>query len=311
MKKILFVGLAFMSLLSCKKQELTPNSSSSGQTTKPNVNNEKIYNLVWGLGPDGRVYRWNPAGNNWAEPNAAARMIDISVSQDGSTAVWAIGNGNRVYRWNATSNSWDEPNNTARLSQISACTATEAWGVLETSVDPVTGVTVRDVYKTFNGGATWSLMPKTGLPNYDGNQGLLRVSATDPNSAIGIGRDYKAYKFNYSTNQWSLIISGDTKTFRSLSGGIATSCWGVGYANPTSINDDVYRLFDSSPFGGGTLSWGKPNPAGMMKLVSTSVYGDTWAIGYDNRVYRWNATSNSWDEPNSAARLRVVSSGRD
>jgi len=266
MKKILFVGLAVMSILaSCKKQEITPNSETSGKTKKPLVENEKINNLVWGLGSDGRVYRWNPPGNNWAEPNAAARMIDISVSQDGSSAVWAIGYGNHVYRWNAASNSWDEPNSTARLSQISACTATEAWGVLESTV-PNSTITYRNVYKTFNGGTTWSLMPMNGLPNVGGSTGLFRVSATDPNSAIGIGRDRKAYKFNYSTNQWSLIVSGDTKVFRSLSGGVETFCWSVAYSSDP--NDKVYQLFNSEPWISPYPGWFEANPAALMKSVS-------------------------------------------
>lgn len=301
MKKILFVGLAFMSLLSCKKQELTPNSSSSEQTTKPHTNNqEKSGNLVWGLGADHRVYRWNPAGNNWAEPNAAARMYDISVSQDYSGAVWALGYDGRVYRWNATSNSWDEPNSTARLTQISACSATEAWGVYQVGA-------ARNVYKTFNGGATWSLMPMNGLPNSSGNTGLMSVSATDGNSAIGIGRDLKAYKFNYSTNQWSLIVAGDTKIFRCLSGGIATVCWSI--ASSPSVNDVVYKLNYEPWISGGTYSWTVPNSAGLMRLLSTSVDGVVWALGYDNRVYRWNAGTNSWDEPNPAARLDDIASG--
>lgn len=308
MKKIVFIGLAVMSIMSsCKKEDLTPNSETSGKTKKPHTTDqEKSTNLVWGLGSDARVYRWNPSGNNWAEPNPAARMIDISVSQDGSGAVWAIGYQNHVYRWNAASNSWDEPNSTARLSQISACTANEAWGVSETTV-PNSTITYRDVYKTFNGGTTWSLMPMSGLPSVGGSTGLFRVSATDPNSAIGIGRDRKAYKFNYSTNQWSLIIAADTKTFRSLSGGLLTPCWAVAYSS--SVNDFVHRL-DAQPWiGPNSYIWSTPNPAGLMKMVSTSTLGVVWALGYDDRVYRWNGVTNSWDEPNPAARLRIVSSG--
>lgn len=304
MKKMLFVGLAIMSIMSCKKQEITPNSNASEKEKKPFVNNEKTSHLIWGLGTDGRVYRWNPPGNNWAEPNAAARMVDVSVSHDGSGAVWAVGLENRVYRWNASSNSWDEPNSGARLNQISACTATEAWGVSETNGPTGTGITYRKVYKTFNGGATWSLMPMNGLPDVGGNTGLFRVSATDPNSAIGIGRDRKAYKFNYSTNQWSLIIAGDTKVFRTLSGGLATTCWAVAYS--TSPNDRVYQLIQddisSSP-------WLEPNTGAFMKFVATNTLGDVWALGYDDRVYRWNGGP-SWSEPNPAARLRMISCGR-
>lgn len=302
MKKMFFVGLAIMSIMSsCKKQELTPNSETSEKTTKPHViDQEKAGSLAWAVGSDYRVYRWNPAGNNWAEPNPAARMISISVSQDNSGAVWALGTDGHVFRWNAATSSWDEPNNTVRLSQISACSATEAWGVIKISGD--VNDLYRDVYKTFNGGATWSLMPATGLPTISLARGARSVSAINGTTVVAIGRDSKAYTFNYSTNVWSLIKSGDTQTFDCLSGGISTHLWGV--AAGTAPNNTVYKLSSTTPY-----SWITPNPAGLMTNVSASVDGVIWGIGYDGRVYRWNAGTNSWDEPNPAARLRMVSSG--
>lgn len=280
-KLVALATLTVLSVLSCKKEINNTTSKDPKGSVKNPIPSEKAISVVWGIGADYRVYRWN--GASWDEPNPAAGLKRVSVGQDNSGAVWGLGTDNRVYRWNATTNVWNEPAPGFGLTQIAAYSANVAWGI---------GTTNNALYKTTNGGVTWSLQTKSGIPIYAGAQDLISISTMDGGSLVAITESYKAYKL---TTSWTPIgLLSSQPNFKWISGS-SSICWAVG------IDNKVYR------FNGTT--WVQPNPAAGLYSLSMSDEEVVWGIGGGGRVYKWNATSNSWDEPNPAAALSYVSSG--
>lgn len=279
-KLLTIAGLSALAMSSCNKEEFSPVTQPA---KKPVANTEKSVNLVWGVGSDQRVYRWN--GASWDEPNPAARLTRVSVSQDASGEVWATGPGDKVHRWTGTA--WYQPNSAITMTRIAAYSGNVAFGV---------GGTNANIYKTTNGGVSWSAIPKTGLPvASNGAWGLVSISTMDGVSAVGVGFDFLPYKYDASTNTWSLINSF-APNMSQISGSV-DMCWGIGCSSTGILNNKVWR----GP------SWTEPNPAAGLRFVSSSVNDDVWGLGSDYRVYKWNGTA--WAEPNSAARLVYISSG--
>lgn len=280
-KSVALATLTVLSVLSCKKEiNNTTSNGSKGSGTNP-ISAEKAASVVWGVGSSNRVYKWN--GSSWDEPNPAAGLKTVSVGQDNSGAVWGLGTDNRVYRWNAVTNVWDEPSPGLGLTQIAAYSANVAWGI---------GTTNNALYKTTNGGLTWSLQTKSGIPVYAGAQNLISISTMNGGSLVAITESYKAYKL---VTSWTPItLPSSQPNFSSISG-FPGICWAVGTDNK------VYRFNGSA--------WVQPNPAAGLYRLSMSDEEVVWGIGGGGRVYRWNATLNIWDEPNPAASLTYVSSG--
>lgn len=286
-KSLALAGATVFALAACNKEDIRP--TTAGAIKKPHASgSEKSTNYVWALGSDQRVYRWN--GTSWDEPNAAARMYRISVSQDGSGAVWAIGGSNRIYKWNGTS--WDEPNPSKVLSVVSAYSATVAWGVA------ITGTP----FLTTDGGLNWTAISTTGLPA----SGILNVSVSSQYYAVAIGTDFRVYDYDPNSSSWSAVSAPATKVFSLSSvtttgGAIGSSYW---YVTADNTGGSAFKVFR------GPVETAVTPTANMYMLAAslpTLGASKVWAIGYDNRVYRWNGTS--WDEPNTAARLASISSG--
>jgi hypothetical protein len=295
-KLLTIAGLSVMAMASCKKEEI---NKAAQPAEKPAVTSgsEKSTNSVWGLGSDQRVYKWN--GATWSEPNAAARMSTISACQDGSGSAWATGYTSKVYRWNGAS--WDEPNPSVTMMKIAAYSTSGAYSI---------GSVANNIYRTVDGGVSWSAIPKTGLPaKSNGAQGLLDITTSYGGmDIIGIGFDAKAYAYNPGTSTWTLISGSPQMLMISgvspIIGDPVTNSktWGIG-CNSDGVID--YKVWAHVSFG--SASWTQPNPAASLKFVSTSVENHVWGLGYDNRVYKWNGSS--WSEPNAAARLVYISSG--
>lgn len=283
-KSVALATLTVMSLLSCKKEINHSISNESKGSVKNPIPTEKAVSVVWGVGLDNRVYKWN--GSTWDEPNPSASLKSISVGQDNSGAVWGLGTDNRIYKWNAATNVWTEPAPGFGLTQITAYSANVAWGI---------GTTNNALYKTTNGGATWALQTKSGIPFYGGAQNLISISTMDGVSLVAITEGKKAYKLMTSSTSWTPIspIAGQPN-FLSISGSPSV-CWAVG------TDYKVYR------FNG--MSWSQPNPAAGLYRLSMSDEEVVWGIGGGGRVFKWNPTTNIWDEPNPAAGLNQVSSG--
>jgi hypothetical protein len=281
-KLLAIAGLSAIAMSSCNKEEVRPASRPSKNPPATTLS-EKSVNSVWGIGSDNRVYRWN--GTSWDEPNAAARLTRISVSQDASGGVWGTSSGNNVFIWNGTS--WGEPNTSARMTRISAYSNTIAFGV---------GNVNADIYKTTNGGLSWSSIPKTGLPvSSSGQWGLISISTVDGVNAVGVAFDFLPYTYDPILGTWSLM-SGSAPYLAQISRS-ATAFWATGCSSVGALNYQVWK----GP------SWVQPNPAAGLRFISTSINDDVWGLGSDNRVYKWNGSS--WSEPNSAARLVYISSG--
>lgn len=285
-KSVALATLTVLSVLSCKKEINNSISNDSKGPGKNPIPSEKAVSVVWGIGGSNRVYRWN--GSSWDEPNPAAGLKTVSVGQDNSGAVWGLGTDNRVYRWNTVTNTWDEPAPGFGLTQITAYSANVVWGI---------GTTNNALYRSTNGGLTWALQTKSGIPIYGGAQNLISISTMTGGSLVAITESYKAYKLSSTspTASWTPItLPSSQPNFRSISGS-PTTCWAVG------IDNKVYRFTGSA--------WVQPNPAAGLYSLSMSDEEVVWGIGGSNRVYKWNAISNSWDEPNPAAGLYSVSSG--
>lgn len=288
-KKLALISVTLLTVFSCQKEvnsNSTDNLSTKKQATIPS-GVEKSGNLVWAIGYDGRVYRWN--GSSWDEPNSAARLARVSVTQDNSGSVWGGGSDNRVYKWNGSS--WDEPNSAIRMSKITASSANVAYAV----------GTDLNIYKTTNGGVSWTALSKTGLPvTSNGIQGLISISCVINTNVMGVAYDNKAYIYAPTTGTWSALASSQPNIIQ-ISEGINTA-WGIGA--PGLVSQRVYKWTNGIPAG-----WSEPNTAARMVFISTSLDGDVWALGSDQRIYKWNGSS--WDEPNSVARMVFISSGNN
>lgn len=304
MKKILFIGLAMLSIVSCKKETFNSTSSTGDGVNpkKPLIENEKTTNVVWGIGSDHRVYRWNAATVTWEEPNPGAGLSYISVGQDYNAAVWGITGDLHVFRRVTSGNYWMEPNVNVRLNQISAVSNSEAWAYGNVGQEG-------RIYKTTDGGVTWTQISSTGLPNYNGYTGLAQIKAMPDNKVVGLGRDLKIYSFNASTNQWSLLPNYSTGlntagTYRMLTGILGDeSIWAI-KVGANEANQHIYRYVFANPFGN---YWGEPNYAAQLASITASQNGNIWGVSSSNHIYKWNGSS--WDEPSPTARLIQVASG--
>ncbi|MNJ86583.1 hypothetical protein D3C87_40860 [compost metagenome] len=306
MKRILFIGLAVLSIVSCKKETFNRDHSNESSTKlKKSVTETKIIpdNVVWGVGSDHRVYRWNAATLTWTEPTPGAGLVDLSVGNDSNGAVWGLGADSRVYRRVEVGNYWAEPNSSMRLSQISALSLTEAWGVYQISA------TERKIYKTTNGGASWTVVSASGLPNYNGKLGLTTIKVMPDNRIAGLGRDWKIYTFNVNTNQWSILPnysygSNPEGTYRQLTGIMdGNTIWAIKYGAPEP-DQHIYQYSFNQPFGD---YWSEPNYNAQLTYFSASRHGHIWGLSSTNHIYKWNGSY--WDEPSPTARLVKISSG--
>ena len=289
-KTIALASIAAMSLFSCKKEAIKKNVAvEENKPSKDPVASEKALSVVWGLGADNRVYKWNAASNSWNEPSPTTRLAKISVGQDNSGAVWGVAADGRIYQWNGLF--FYEPNPAARLSNISAYSSTVAYGI---SSDE------KIIFKTTDGGINWTTVPSTGLP-YPTILTVKSISTMAGSDAIVVMSNGAPYKLTASG--WQFFgITGFNLNLRMASGSSTNwGCWAV--KNPVGNANYGSVMYYNGSY------WDTPNTAAFLASISMSDENVVWGTGGDNRVYRWNAATNSWDEPNPAAGLKADSSG--
>ncbi len=282
-KTIAVASVTAVSLFSCQKEI---NNHSFSKPSNDSNASEKATSVVWGLGPDNRVYKWNSSINSWSEPNPAARLSKISVGQDNTGAVWGISVGH-VYRWNGVS--WDEMNPAIRMGNLSAYSATVVWAISEDA---------KSLFKTTDGGLTWTAMPLTGITGAS-LMTINSVSTMAGADAIIVMSNGVPYK--YTTTGWQSFGSTAFQMNLTHASGSGNLCWAV-QKSPYNVPYGDVLKYD------GTY-WTQPNPAAKLVSISMSDESVVWGIGNNYHVYRWNAGINAWDEPNPAAGLKVVSSG--
>ncbi|MNJ97453.1 hypothetical protein D3C87_152020 [compost metagenome] len=288
LKTIALASIAAMTLFSCKKEVINKSVAvEESKTPKNPIAWEKVVSVVWGLGTDNRVYRWNASSNSWNEPSPSTRLVRIAVGQNNGAAVWGIGTDGRIYQWNGAF--FYEPNSAARLSNISAYSSDVAYGVSQDE---------KILFKTIDGGVNWTTVALTGVPN-PATLTIKSVSTMRGNDIMIVTNSGEPYY--YTSIGWQHFgITGSSMNLR-MASGWTNECWAV--KNPSSTPNAGDVLYHNGS------SWSTPNPAAQLATVSMSDDDVVWATGGDNRVYRWNASTNSWNEPNPAAGLKVVSSG--
>jgi photosystem II stability/assembly factor-like uncharacterized protein len=229
----------------------------------------------WGVGPDGRVYRWN--GSSWAEPNPAARLKQVSVSKQGG-AVWGLGPDGRIYRWNPKTNSWEEPNPAAHLNQISNLSGVELWGV---------GANYQ-IFRTVNAGASWyEPTPSTHLK---------QVSIGKFDNIWGVTADNHILWFNINTQSWE--EPNPNASAYQIDAWTVDGAWAIGDAT----NFRIFKTYNG-------LTWYEPNPKAGAHQISGTDDLDAWALGADNRVFQTKNGGLIWSEPNPNAHLMQISIG--
>jgi hypothetical protein len=234
---------------------------------------------VWGIGSDNKVWKWN--GSSWDQPNSAARLEFVDVSEYGG-GVWGTGSDQRIYKWNGSS--WAEPNASARLYKVVAFDGTTALGIGGSGT----------LFITTNGGASWAYF--TSITN------VIDVSVGNTvNNFCWIVQlnsgTYKLYNYDYPTSSWIYRATPNVpRTVAAIWAGGAWYLMNNGYS--------IYRTTSNSG------SFTQPNSsAGLLQI---SAYGDdlnAWGIGTSNRIFRTVNGGTSWTEPNTAARLAYVSCG--
>lgn len=245
---------------------------------------------VWGVGTTKRVFKWN--GVSWDEPNPAAGLDYIDVSDDG-TAVWGISN-THIYRWNGTS--WDEPNSAAGLYSISALNSQVAIGIGGSGIP----------FITLNGGSSW---------NYLGTMNSLKVLKISNNSLSGL----KCVGIRYWGTAAAYVAFYDASTNTWFNQPTAYAPLYVDCATPTSGSGTkfVYSPYSSNGYGvlyhntiGNASSSEYTNNVSMnlnhFGINSTGT--EIWGI-LNQHIYKSINSGTTWTEPNTAALLKQVSVG--
>ncbi len=232
---------------------------------------------VYGVGPDGRFYKWVlPIGNglgNWAEPNPVIVLNQISASHDAS-CLWALAAKGRIFNSSAGPNlgiAWSEPNPAKRLNQISG-DGTVVWGI----------GTGNRAYKSDNNGITWY--------EPDPAQRLKQISVGYYNNVWAVKENGLAIKFDGST--W--LTPSSQPLLKQVSAMFSIGAWGIDLNNHVWVNVD------------GT-SWTEPNSAAGLYQISAIDDVSAWGVGAANRVFQTHNRGQQWLEPNPQAGLKEVS----
>lgn len=244
---------------------------------------------VWGISVTREVFKWN--GSGWDEPNSAAGLDYIDVSNNGD-AVWGISQ-THIYKWNGAW--WDEPNSAAGLYYISAIDANTAIGIGYNGTP----------YVTTNGGLSWGYLgTMSGLS-------CLNIGNESQKFAVGVrysGTSAQLVYYNLSTNTWSTQATNQHPTW-------------VDFVSPIQSNQTpaFYYIAYNSLQAYGSIRWNafgqttsnelEPDPGAVLQYLSSTGSGDeVWGIS-NSEIFKSVTACQSWTEPNPAARLKIISAG--
>lgn len=253
---------------------------------KINFNEKRSSLAVWGIANDNSVWKWN--GASWGQPNSAARLAKVELSEYSGTAgngVWGIGVDNTIWKWNGAS--WGQPNSAAHAYSITAISSSMAIVIGDEGT----------LYITDDGGLHWGYFMDNG--NIAKGFTSISVGNSADNYAWGTrtinGLDklvaYKPFLYSY---KWEIQNPPSSEIAQ------VDALWNEGAWYIEKTTNRIYK-YDG-------YNYTQPNPAA--RLYSICSGGDDynlWGIGYNNTVWKWNGVS--WGQPNSAAHLKSVTVG--
>ena len=305
----LFVTICMITFTSCQKSNniIQPKSGLSYMNSLPMFNKYELQKevdkikkkrspeVVWCIGGTtgtecGRVFRWN--GTSWDEPNAAARLCEISQGTYGST--WGLGGshtsgGRRIFKWNGAS--WDEPNPLASLYEIAAFSPLIATGIGGNG----------NIYVTYNGGANWAL-----YYSYPSGTELKEITMGGNSNFVYYIKDkHTVYEHqNMASPPEALLVSGIFDPLEQLTA-YSESDNGV-YSYSNSINDRLYKSEGVPPTP--TVTY-ESFPYKRILDMGAVHENSVWAIGKYNKIYRSTDYGATWTEPNPAAGAYRITAG--
>lgn len=302
MKKLLLTGLALVSMVA-QAQTWVPQNVNFPPSFAPDEIDIVDANVVWTFAYDGRplsqgggtypkiISRTTDGGATWTASNIGGPGSNTLVSDisaiDANTA-WVVTaqngagtNGNRVWKTTNGGTNWTQQSagytpTTATggsfANQIYFWDANEGW----TAGDPIGGFF--EMYRTTNGGSTWTLVP--GRPAAAGDFGYVGLKEVVGNT-IWMGTDVgRILKSSDRGATWTAAFSPV------LDFGGVTTCGSSGSMAFKDVNNGLLIAVDGAgvPDGAGGCT---PMPANATATLYYTTDGGTSWLPVENITGTW------------------------